>query len=63
MRFVADESVDKPIVNRLREDNHEVISVAELEPSISDDEVLKISTDEKAVLITGDTDFGELVFR
>lgn len=63
MKFVADESVDTPIVDRLREVGHKVIAIAELEPGISDEEVLAISADHNAVLITGDTDFGELVFR
>lgn len=63
MKFVADESVDQPIVVRLRVDGHEVVAVAELEPSKSDEEVLAISTAQDAVLITNDTDFGELVFR
>lgn len=57
MKFVVDESVDKPIVDRIREDGYEVMAVAELEPGISDEEVLAIS----AVPITGDTDFGEVV--
>ena len=63
MKFVADESVDQPIVDRLRSDGHEVVAVAELDPGISDDEVPAISNDLNSVLITSDTDFGELVFR
>lgn len=63
MRFVADESVDQPIIIQLRADGHEVVAVAELEPGISDEEVLANATARDAVLITSDTDFGELVFR
>ena len=63
MKVVADESVDQPIVDRLRSEGHEVAAVVELDPGISDEEVLAISNDLDAVLITSDTDFGELVFR
>ena len=61
MRIVADESVDGPIVARLREDGHEVDYVAEMEPGISDDRVLSHANERQALLITTDKDFGELV--
>lgn len=32
MNLLADESVDKPIVERLRQDNHTVVYIAELHP-------------------------------
>ncbi len=63
MNFVADESVDIQIVERLRDDGHSVWYVAEMAPSISDDEVLQIANNGSAPLITSDKDFGELVFR
>lgn len=63
MNLVADESVDQPIVERLRKDGHLVAAVAELSPSITDDEVLLMANQRSALLITGDKDFGELVYR
>ena len=63
MNLVADENVDQPIVDRLRQDGHLVVAVAELSPSISDDEVLRQANQQSALLITGDKDFGELVYR
>jgi predicted nuclease of predicted toxin-antitoxin system len=63
MNLVADEGVDRQIVERLRADNHDVVYVAELAPSISDDEVLQQANNRQAVLLTIDKDFGELVFR
>ena len=47
MRFVADESVDRQIVDRLRDGGHSVVSIAESEPSVSDEIVsdrLRVST-------------------
>jgi predicted nuclease of predicted toxin-antitoxin system len=63
MKFVADESLDGPIVDRLRNDGHRVLYVAELEAGISDDAVLDLANQELCLLITSDKDFGELVFR
>jgi predicted nuclease of predicted toxin-antitoxin system len=63
MKFLADESVDQQIVDRLRFDGHEVWYVTEMEPGISDDIVLDRANQEMAILLTADKDFGELVFR
>lgn len=63
MRFVADESVDSAIVERLRRDGHEGLYVAETQPGIADEAVLELANRDGAVLLTADKDFGELVFR
>ena len=63
MKFLADECVDAPIVARLREDGHEITYVAEMAQGISDDEVLDLANSNTMLLMTGDKDFGELVYR
>jgi predicted nuclease of predicted toxin-antitoxin system len=63
LKIIADESIDKQIVDRLRSDGHLVLFIAELEPGIVDDAVLQLSRESNAVLLTADKDFGELVFR
>lgn len=63
MKFVADESVDAAIVNRLRENGYDVFAIAEQCPGIEDEEVLKIAHSTKSILITQDKDFGELIYR
>ena len=63
MNLLVDEGVDAPIVARLRQDGHEVLYIAELEPGISDDIVLSRANANNALLLTADKDFGELVFR
>jgi predicted nuclease of predicted toxin-antitoxin system len=63
MNFVADESVDQAIVQRLRHEGHQVWYVAEMEPGVSDDTVLNLANREAALLLTADKDFGEMVFR
>jgi predicted nuclease of predicted toxin-antitoxin system len=62
-KFLADESVDFRIVRSLRNDGYEVEAIVELNPSISDDEVLKMAIELEAILLTEDKDFGELTFR
>lgn len=63
MNLVADESIDGPIVERLRASGFEVVAVADVSPGLGDDEVLSLANDRQAVLLTGDKDFGDLVFR
>jgi predicted nuclease of predicted toxin-antitoxin system len=63
VNLFADESVDWPVVERLRLDSHEVVSVAELAPSILDEDVLQRANVGGALLVTADKDFGDLVFR
>lgn len=59
MNFLADESIDQPIVDELRRQGHQVWAVAENSPSISDDEVLELANSQLMLLVTGDKDFGE----
>ena len=63
MNLLADESVDGPIVERLRLDGHDVLYVAEMAPGIKDDDVFDAANRRRATLLTADKDFGELVFR
>lgn len=63
MNFLADESVDRPIVERLRQEGYQVAYIVEVGPGMSDDEVLQLANQEAALLLTADKDFGELVFR
>jgi predicted nuclease of predicted toxin-antitoxin system len=63
VNLVANEGVDHPVVERLRQEGHDVVYVAELSPSITDEEVLQQANARSAVLLTADRDFGELVFR
>lgn len=63
MKFVADENIDQPIVTRLRAAGHTVLAIAEMEPGVSDTVVLDIANQQGRVLLTGDKDFGDLVYR
>ena len=63
MKLVADEGIDRQIVERLRNDGHTIWYIAEESPSVSDDTVLMIAREQNSVLLTSDKDFGELVYR
>jgi hypothetical protein len=43
VKFLADECIDRQIVDRLRQEGHEVLYVAERDPRITDDEVLNLA--------------------
>ena len=61
---MADENVDKEIVDRLRADGHNVLYIAEENAGIDDRTVLDRSLQTGAVLLLpADKDFGDLIFR
>lgn len=63
MNFLADEGIDKQIVDRLRQDGYVVVYIAEEAPGITDDVILDMANQQSALLLTRDKDFGELVYR
>ena len=63
MKFLADENIERPIVDALRAAGHDVLSVSEGPRGLPDEEVLYLAQAERRILLTNDKDFGELVFR
>jgi predicted nuclease of predicted toxin-antitoxin system len=63
VNLLADESVDRQIIDQLRKDGHSVWYLTEMKPGLTDDEVLQKANQETAILLTADRDFGELIFR
>lgn len=63
MNILADEGIDKQIVDRLRQDGHMVIYIVEESPGITDDVILTLANQQDHILATRDKDFGELVYR
>ncbi len=63
MKFLADESVDHPVVTFLISKGIDVTAVADFARGAPDTEVLQTANKEKRILLTMDKDFGELVFR
>lgn len=62
MRFLANENFPLPSIRALRENGFEVFSIVELSPGITDEEVLKLASNESLSILTFDRDYGELIF-
>ena len=62
-KFLADENVDNRIVIALRELGYDIHAIIEMDRGISDDEVLELSNEFNAIILTEDKDFGELTYR
>lgn len=63
MRLLADENVPGPVVAALRGRSHDVFWAKESLPGADDAVILEIAQREQRVVVTSDTDFGELAFR
>jgi len=63
MRFLADENVSRRVIERLRGQGFDVVSIGETRSGATDRDVLETANAEGCILITEDRDFGELVIR
>jgi predicted nuclease of predicted toxin-antitoxin system len=63
MNLLADESVSRVLIERLRADGHTVLAVGEASPGVADTQVLEEAVRTRFVLLTEVKDFGELVNR
>lgn len=63
MHFLADENVSRLVIQRLRNDGHDAVSIAETRPGAQDEDILGAANAGSQVLITEDRDFGEMVIR
>ena len=63
MRILADEDVDKDVVDGLRACDYDIRWATETNRSELDANLLELGTQEERTLITYDTDFGELICR
>lgn len=62
MKFIADENLEKRIVDFLRDSGHDVTYCAESMPREDDSVILNAANKEQRIIITNDKDFGELAF-
>ena len=63
MRLLADECIEKSVVEYLRVNKFNVDAVSELNPGASDITVIDLANNRDCILLTADKDFGELIFR
>lgn len=63
MKFLLDENIGKSLARFLTQLGHTTLRVKVIKPGINDFQVLSLSVERNAILITEDKDFGELVFK
>ncbi len=61
--MLIDVGVGRIIEEWLKLQDFTIISIGKLNPEMPDTEILELAEKEKAVIITMDKDFGELVFK
>ncbi|NBC06582.1 MAG: hypothetical protein GVY26_05250 [Bacteroidetes bacterium] len=63
MRFLANENYPRPSIEYLKSKGHYVKSIQEELGGSSDEEVIAIAERENLVILTFDSDYGELLFK
>lgn len=61
--FVADEHIPGKSIKLLRSAGYDVLSIGEDRPSLRDIDILALANEEDRIVITCDSDFGDLVFK
>ncbi len=59
-KILADENIPRTTIRSLRSSGYDVVSVWEVKPGISDEQVVQLSIREKRIIITFDKDFGRI---
>lgn len=63
MKFLANENFPLPSIKLLRKHKIEIISIAEQHQGISDHEVMQLAIEQNLIILTHDSDYGELIFK
>ncbi len=63
MRWLADECLPHALVEQLRSDGHDVLFIADALGGSGDEFILDLAQAENRLLLTHDSDFGDLLFR
>ena len=63
MMFLANENFPRPSIELLRDSGINVKSIQEEFQGISDDIVINIATELDLIILTFDSDYGELIFK
>ncbi len=62
MRFLVDRCAGRRLAEWLRNDGHDVLEAQTLGPDPGDRALLELANSEDRILVTIDTDFGELIY-
>ncbi len=61
--FLANENFPRPSILLLRSNGFIIKSIQEDYPGISDEEVIKLALELNLIILTFDSDYGELIFK
>ena len=59
-RILADENIPRTAIQILRGRGYDVVSVWEISPGMSDEQIVQLAIRERRVIITFDKDFGRI---
>ena len=62
-KFLIDESSGRKLFDFLKQNNYDILFVADILHGAADVQILEFAEKEKRIIITNDKDFGELIFR
>ena len=63
MKYLANENIPKTSANILKESGWDIEHIGETNMGITDEEVMEIAIAENRIIITFDSDYGELVYK
>lgn len=63
IKFLANENFPSPSIRFLREKGYFIDSIAENSPGLSDELVLQKAVENQSIILTFDSDYGELLFK
>jgi len=63
MRLLCNENIPLKSIHQLRNYSHDVYSIMESNPGISDTDVMEIAKKSDYLVLTFDRDYGELIFK
>ena len=63
MEFLANENFPRPSILQIRSKGYLVRSIQEEQGGISDEEVVDLAEQEKLIILTFDSDYGEILFK
>ena len=63
LRILVAAGVGKAVEECLRQQGHDVLAVRDLDPKMPDPDILALAVQQQRLVITMDTDFGELVYH
>ncbi len=63
LKFLVDVGVGKGIETYLREEGYDTKAVRDINPRMSDQEIIRLAVSQNRMVVTMDKDFGELVYH